>query len=122
MRAKVHARGVPPHEERLAGLGLALDELLGGRDGLFVDSLHALLGERAGVLDRLATLTVGLGLQHPSRAELLEEFGILRVVAVLRLFLGVEVIEAAEELVEAVHGGQVLVRSPWWFLPNWPVA
>ncbi len=48
--------------------------------------------------------------------------GILRVVVGLRLFLGVQVIEVSEELVEAVHRRQVLSRSPRWFLPNWPVA
>jgi hypothetical protein len=37
------------------------------------------------------------------------ELGVLRVVVGLRLFLGVEVVEVAEELVEAVDGGQVLV-------------
>ncbi len=38
-------------------------------------------------------------------------FGIrvFRIVRVFRLFLGVEVIEVAEELVEAVHGRQMLV-------------
>src|SRR5262245_41176133 len=37
------------------------------------------------------------------------EFGIFRVVIGFGFFLGVEVVEIAEELVEAVHGGQVLV-------------
>ena len=35
--------------------------------------------------------------------------GSLRIVGVLRLLLGVQVVEVAEELVEAVHGGQDLV-------------
>ena len=49
--------------------------------------------------------------QHAARAEpLLELREVLRrVVGVLRLLLGVEVIEVAEELVEAVHGRQELV-------------
>jgi len=58
--------------------------------------------------------------QHPARPELREIFRILRVVRKLRLLLGVEVVEIAEELVEAV--GSVSLRSPTWFLPNWPVA
>jgi hypothetical protein len=53
VRAQVHSRGVEPAKERLAGLLLPLHEVDGGRRGLVVDRLHALLGERAGVLDRL---------------------------------------------------------------------
>ena len=45
----------------------------------------------------------------PSRTSCRWNSGSLRVVAVLRLFLGVEVVEVAEELVEAVHRRQVLV-------------
>ena len=70
-----------------------------------VGGLHALAGHRAGVLD----LAVGEGVDHTPRAELLLELGILRVVVGLRLFLGVEVVEVAEELVEAMIGRQVLV-------------
>ena len=50
---QVHVGGVEPHEERLAGVVLALDEVLGGGDELVVAGLHALLGQRAGVLDLL---------------------------------------------------------------------
>ena len=74
-----------------------------------VDRLHALLGQRAGVLDRLPALAVGLALQDAARAELLLEFRVLGIVLVLRLLLGVKVIEVAEELVEAVHRRQMLV-------------
>ena len=55
---------------------------------------------------------VGVGgdaVEDAARAELLLERRVLRVVLVLRLLLGVEVVEVAEELVEAVHGGQELV-------------
>src|SRR5690606_26750692 len=38
------------------------------------------------------------------------EFGIVRVIRVLRLFLGIQVIEVAEKLVEASHRRQVLVH------------
>ena len=48
-------------------------------------------------------------IEHAARAELLAELGVLRVVGMLRFLLGVEVIEVAVELVEAVHRGQVLV-------------
>jgi hypothetical protein len=53
---------------------------------------------------------------------LLAEFFILGVVIGLGLFFGVEMVEVAEEFVEAVVGGQVLVLSPRWFLPNWPLV
>ena len=45
----------------------------------------------------------------PARTETLSEFRVLRIVGVFRLFLGVQVIEVAEELVEAVFGGQEFV-------------
>jgi hypothetical protein len=44
-----------------------------------------------------------------ARAEALAERGVLRIVDVLWLLLGVEVIEVSEELVETVIGRQVLV-------------
>ena len=71
--------------------------------------LHALLGERAGVLDRLPALAVGDAVEHAARSELLLECRILGIVGQFRLFLGVQVIEVAEELVEAVHGRQVFI-------------
>jgi hypothetical protein len=42
-------------------------------------------------------------------AELLAELRVLRIVVALRLLLGVQVVEVAEELVEAVIGRQVLI-------------
>ena len=83
--------------------------------GLVVDRLHALLGERAGVLDLLlADLAearvdggvVGVGgraFEHAARTELRAELRVLGIVGMLRLLLGVEVIEVAEELIEAVR-------------------
>ena len=84
---------------------LPVDEVDGGGRGLVVDGLHALAGQRAGVLDG----AVGGGLDDAARAELLAEGRVLRVVEVLRLLLGVQVVEVAEELVEAVGGRQELV-------------
>ncbi len=106
---EVHVGGVEPHEERLVGLVLALDEIDGRVAELVVDGLHPLLGQRAGVLDGCVPSRVGPGVEHAARAELLPESGILRVVRLLGLLLGVEVVEVAEELVEAVHRRQVLV-------------
>ena len=47
------------------------DEVLRGGERFLVDRLHPLLGQRAGVLDRLAAPAVGLALEHAARAELL---------------------------------------------------
>ena len=76
---------------------------------LVVDGLHPLLRQRPGVLDLLPALAVGPAVQNAPRAEALLERRVLRVVRVLGLLLGVEVVEVAEELVEAVHGRQELV-------------
>ena len=48
-------------------------------------------------------------MEHAARAEPLLERGILRVVGVLGLLFGVQVVEVAEELVEAVDRGDELV-------------
>ncbi len=103
--AKVHAGAAPPDKPRLAGLVLAPDEVDGRGYGLVIHGLHALLGQRPRILD----LAVRSGLDHATRSELPTELGILWVVLVLGLLLGVEVVEVAEELVEAVVGRQVLV-------------
>ena len=79
---------------------------------LVVAGLHALLGQRAGVLDLLAALAVGPAVQHAARPVLFPELGKVlrvRVVHFLGLLLGVQVIQVAEELVEPMHRGQMLV-------------
>ncbi len=50
------------------------------------------------------------------------EFLDARPVGRFRLLFGVQVVEVAVALVEAVRGGQEFVLSPRWFLPNWPVT
>ncbi len=118
VREGVHARGVHPTKERLVGLGLSLDEIDRSIGSFVVDRLHAFSGQRAGVLNGLLAyaaparllggiiLVGSLTAEHAARAEHLLEFRILRIRPPLRLLLGVEVVEIAEELVEAVHGGQ----------------
>ena len=118
---QMHVGRVDPAEERLAVLVLSLDQVLRRGDELVVARLHALAGERAGVLDllladpapaRLLGRVVLVGrpaVQHASRPEPLLEPRVLRIVLVLRVLLGVEVIKVAEELVEAVHRRQELV-------------
>ena len=117
----VHAGRVEPAEERRAGPVLPVDEVERAGEELLVHRLHALARERAGVLDGLLAdaaearilgrivPVARLALQHAARAELGAELGVLRIVGVLRLLLGVEVVEVAEELVEAVDRRQELV-------------
>ena len=101
----------------MSRLGLAIDEVERGVEELVVDRLHALPGQRAGVLDSacrrpnadLGHVRVVARMEHAARAELLAELGVLGIVGILRLLLGVEVVEVAEELVEAVHRRQELV-------------
>lgn len=105
----MHPGRVPPAEERLAGVLLAADEILCGSEGFLVDGLHSLLGQRSGVLDRLASFAVRLGTDHAPRSEFLQEGRILGIVEIFGLFRRVEVIETAEVFVEAVHCRQMFV-------------
>jgi hypothetical protein len=111
MRAEMHPGAAPPDEERLPGGDRVADEADGRIGRLIVHRLHALLGEGAGVLDA----PVGPAVDHPSRAKRLVEgaavgqYHVARVVLVLGLFLGIEMVEVAEELIEPVIGGQELV-------------
>ena len=121
VRAQMHARRVVPNEEWFARDVLALHKVDRRSGGLVVDRFHALLGESARVLDGLLAdlpesridgriiLGCGLGLEHAARAELCPVRRVLRVVRQFRLFLGIEVVEVAEEFVEAVDRGQCLV-------------
>ena len=74
-----------------------------------VFSITCLPTRAEGGIDGRVVRVAGLASQHAARAELGPEVRILRIVGVLRLFLGVEVIEIAEELVEAVHRRQMFV-------------
>jgi hypothetical protein len=112
MRAEVHVRGVHPGEEGLAGLVLTLDEVDRRIDDLVVDRLHPLPGQRARVLDLVLSAPGDPAPQDPARPEALTEVRVLlrvRVIGVLRLLLGIQVVEVAEELVEAVGRRKVLV-------------
>src|SRR5262245_64715516 len=117
MREDVHACCIEPDEPGLAGLGLVLDEALGFRRDLRVEGLHALLGEgtrvvaallaplaEAGVIRQRAVGRGRYAFEDAARTEILLELFALGVVWVLGLFLGVQMVEVAEELVEAVDG------------------
>ena len=125
VRAEVHVRRVHPGEEGLAALVLARDEVRGGLDEVVVARLHPLAGQWSGVLDGLLAdpsppWVLGLvvlprrtAVEHAAGAEALPELResvLARVVGILGVLLGVEVVEVAEELVEAVRRGQVRVE------------
>ncbi len=92
---------------------------------LVVDRLHPLLRQRAGVLDLLpadpaeapvlgrVVLIRRPRVDDAARAETLaetREVVVRRPVRLLRLLFRIQVVQVAEELVEAVHGRQVLVH------------
>jgi hypothetical protein len=82
---------------------------------LVVDGLHALLGQRTGVVDPLRPVAVRPRVEDAAAAEAppeLGEIGGRRVVRQLGFLLSVQVVEVAEELVEAVVRRQVLVLVP----------
>ncbi len=108
---------------RKNGLPSALrlvDELERLVENLVVDRLHPLRVERSGILDllladlapaRLHGRIIDVGgprVEHVARADGGQQ--VLRVVGMRRVFHRVEVIEVAEELVEAVHGRQEFVE------------
>src|SRR5262245_34398691 len=108
----MHMRGVEPHEERCARRMLALGEVARRRKEFVIDGLHALFGQRSGVLDALCAVRVGPAVQYATRAIVLSEIRkvlLRRIIAQLRLLLGVQVVEVAKELVEAMLRRQVLV-------------
>src|SRR5205814_7767019 len=111
-----------PYEPWLAVLLALVDELGRGGEDLLVHRLHPLLRQWAGVLTALLAplpeaAVVGecarrvrrVAVEHAARAEPLLERGVLRVVGVLGLLFGIQMVEVAEELVEAVDRRDELV-------------
>jgi hypothetical protein len=112
----MHVGKVHPDKERRVGLAVALDEINGFIGDLVVDRFHPLARQRTRILDLLFADTAearvfggvvlggGEAVQDAARTEglvELREFFLGRVVRVFRIFLGVQVIEVAEELIEA---------------------
>ena len=128
----MHAARIEPGKERLLVPIRAVDEVEGGFKKLLVDRLHALLGERSGIgaallaplaETRILAWRLGDGrraAQHAARTEAQPELGALRVVRVLGLVLRVQVVEIAEELVEAVNGRQEFVAVAEMVLAELP--
>jgi hypothetical protein len=107
--AEVHGRGVVPDEEGLAILVGLVDEAKCRCRGLVIDGFHPFLRQWPSILDLLTAFAVGPAVEYASRAEVFLELGVLGIVRKFRFFLGIEVVEIADELVEAVHGRQKLV-------------
>ena len=105
-----------------AALVWRCDEVDRSSRRFIVDGLHPFAGERAGVLNGLfadlaparvhgRVVPVGrLGPEHAAGTEHLAELGVLRVIEKLRLLLGVEMVQVAEEFIESVNSRQVLVE------------
>src|SRR5215470_9023524 len=119
--AQVHPRRVEPAEERCSCCNLPPHVVDRCIRGFVVDRLHALFGEGPGVLNCLLTnstptrmdgriiISGHLAAQNAAGAELLPKAWIARIVAVLWLFLGVEVVQIAEKFIEAMHRRQILI-------------
>ncbi|MNL17509.1 hypothetical protein D3C87_1386050 [compost metagenome] len=77
-----------------------------GGGGFVVDGFHALGGQCAGVFD----LAVGVAVDHATGSPGFDEVRVvLGPVRALGFFFGVEVVQVAEELVEAVVGRQEFI-------------
>ena len=119
VRDDVHARRVEPAEERFAVCFGLLNELQSEIADLVIHCLHPLRIKRAGIFDLLfadlaparhvsrIVCSCGPAMNHVARADLIQQ--ILRIVRMRRVFHRIEVIEVAEELVEAVDGGQEFI-------------
>ena len=105
VREDVHARGVPPEEKRLVLLLGALQEINSLFRHLLVDGLHALFREGPGVFDT----TIREAMNHAARAEFLFELRVLRIIGVLRLLLGIKVVEISKKFIKTVTGRQHIV-------------
>ena len=105
MREDVHLGGVPPDKKWLVCFLCTLHEVERFGVHFLVDRFHSLLVERACVGDA----AIGKAVDHAAWAKLLFELRIGWVVGVLRFFLGIQVVEVAVELVEAVGRGQHVI-------------
>ena len=115
----VHPRGIEPEKERLTVALRLVDELECVLEDLVVDRLHPLGREWPRVLDLLLAdlaparldgrviAVLGPAVQHVAGTDRVLQ--LRRVVAMERVLHRVQVIEIAEELVEAMHGGQEFV-------------
>ncbi|MNE31431.1 hypothetical protein D3C80_1250000 [compost metagenome] len=109
MCESMHASGVHPHKEWFVSLGLFLNEIDGGLSGLVIDCFHAFAVQCTGVFD----LAIGVAVDHSAwRCSFDKCSVVFWPVRALWFLFGVEVIQVAEELVEAVVGWEVFVLVP----------
>ena len=112
----VHLGRVPPEEEGLVVLRRALHEVHRLRVDFLVDRLHALARQRSSVRDA----AIAEAVNDPAWPESCLERWILGIVGVLGFLLGIEVIEVAEELIEAVRGRQHVISVAKMVLSELP--
>ena len=114
--AEVHACAIPPAEEWFAGFNLFGDELFGGSQAFIIDGFHPFFGQGTCILNTLAALAIGPAMDHAARTEAffkcfaIGHFQIARIVFILRLFFGVQVVEVTKEFIKSMHGGKMLVQ------------
>jgi hypothetical protein len=76
----------------------------------------------AGIVGKRADVGRRVAVVDAAGAEALLELVALGVIGVLRLLLGVQVVEVAKNSSNPWTVGKNSLRSPRWFFPNWPVA
>src|SRR5215469_388746 len=118
MSDDVHASGVEPEEERFAVVLRLLDELHGVAEDFIVNRLHALRTEFPSVFDllfadlsptRLNRCVIHVrrpAMDHSTGSHRLSCCG--RIVRMARVLHGIQMIEIAKELIEAMYRRQKL--------------
>src|SRR5215467_4330480 len=121
--AKMHMGGVHPDKERFARLMLALDEVDGGCLKFIVYRFHSLLGERPCIFYSLGAIRICPAMQDTARTILFSEIREIllgRIIAQLRLFFRVQVIEVSKELIKSMHGRQMFITIAKMVLAELP--
>src|SRR5262249_42538414 len=128
----MHVGEVHPNEGWLTRLVLSLDEVHSSVGDIIVDRHHTRLGQRACVLAHLladpaepwidcwVVYIRGFAVHHAARPILRTESWVFWIVRQLRLFFGVQMVEIAVELIEAVHRGKELVSVAKMVLAELP--
>jgi hypothetical protein len=115
-------RGVERDEKQHVRLALAFDKIDGLCDDLVVDGLHALFALRSGVKDRLSAVRIGFALEDSARPKFFLKVRVVGGGAMARLFHRVQMVEQAEELVEAMRCREKFVLIAAVILPNRPMT
>ena len=117
----MHTGGAEPDEKRLLVGDSLVHELGSASKKLLINAGHTLTSERASIFDlllahlapprlnRSIVLVRCPTMKDATRSEIRLECRVLRIVIRLRLFLCIQVVEVAEELIEPMHGGETVV-------------